>query len=290
MQSLDPSRNIVLKQRKMFLGISSFTYGWAIDAKGPSGFLNEQDLVAQTISFGLECLQIGDNLPLHALSDAQLSGLRNALREKNIRLEVGARGLTEGHLSQYLDIAVSFQSPLLRFVIDGANYAPDIETIIAILKNILPELKKHKITLGIENHDRFKAKELQRIMEAISDDHIGICLDSVNSIGAGEGLEWVADRLAHYTVNLHIKDFMIRRFPNNMGFTVAGAPAGKGMLDLSMIMEKLAKYNRCQSAILEQWVVPENNLDDTIKKEKQWAVEGIQYLRQLSYFKSNILC
>ena len=35
MQSLDPSRNIVLKQHKMFLGISSFTYGWAIDAKGP---------------------------------------------------------------------------------------------------------------------------------------------------------------------------------------------------------------------------------------------------------------
>ena len=127
-------------------------------------------------------------------------------------------------------------------------------------------------------------------MEAISDDHIGICLDSVNSIGAGEGLEWVADRLAPYTVNLHIKDFSIRRFPNNMGFTVAGAPAGKGMLDLPMIMEKLTKYNRCQSAILEQWVVPENNLDDTIKKEKQWAVEGIQYLRQLSYFKSNILC
>jgi 3-oxoisoapionate decarboxylase len=268
----------------MFLGISSFTYGWAIDAKSPSGSLKEQDLVAQTITFGLRCLQIGDNLPLHTFSDAQLSGLQSTLRENNIRLEVGARGLTEDHLRQYLHIASSFQSPLLRFVVDGANYAPDIETIIAILKNILPELKKHNVTLGIENHDRFKAQDLQRIMEAISDGHIGICLDSVNSIGAGEGLEWVADRLAPYTVNLHIKDFCIRRFPNNMGFTVAGAPVGKGMLDLSMIMEKLGKYNRCQSAILEQWVVPENDLDDTIKKEKQWAVEGVQYLRQLSYF------
>ena len=289
MQSHKPSRNIALKQRKMFLGISSFTYGWAINGKGSSGSLNEQDLVAQTINFGLGCLQIGDNLPLHTLSAAQLSDLQNVLREKNIRLEVGARGLTEDHLRQYLDITASLQSPLLRFVVDDANYAPDIEKIIAILKNILPDLKKHKITLGIENHDRFKAKDLQHIMEAISDDHIGICLDSVNSIGAGEGLEWVADMLAPYTVNLHIKDFSIRRFPNNMGFTVAGAPAGKGMLDLSMIMEKLAKYNRCQSAILEQWVVPENVLDDTIKKEKQWAVEGIQYLRQLGYFKSNIL-
>src|SRR5688572_13994702 len=161
MQSLVPSRNIVLKQRNMFLGISSFTYGWAIDSKAQSDSLTEQDLIAQTISFGLGCLQIGDNLPLHTLSAAQISGLRNALHEKKIRLEVGARGLTEDHLRQYLDIAVSFQSPLLRFVVDGGNYAPDIETIIAILKNILPELKKYKITLGIENHDRFKAKELQ---------------------------------------------------------------------------------------------------------------------------------
>lgn len=269
----------------MVLGISSFTYGWALSANGTSESLNEQDLVAQTINFGLKCLQIGDNLPLHTLSSAKLSALRNTIHENNIRLEVGARGLTEDHLHRYLDITASLQSPLLRFVVDEAKYEPELETITSILKNILPHLKKHNITLGIENHDRFRAIELRNIMEAISDDHVGICLDSVNSIGAGEGLEWVTDVLAPYTVNLHIKDFSIRRFSHNMGFTIAGAPTGKGMLDLSMIMEKLSKYNRCQSAILEQWVIPEGNLDDTIKKEKQWAMEGVQYLKQLPYFR-----
>jgi sugar phosphate isomerase/epimerase len=175
---------------------------------------------------------------------------------------------------------------LLRFVVDENKYEPETETIIAILKNVLSDLKRHHITLGIENHDRFKATDLRRMMETISDDLVGICLDSSNSIGAGEGLAWVADVLAPYTVNFHIKDFCIRRFPHNMGFTVEGAPTGKGMLDLSMVMEKLAKYNRCQSAILEQWTVPGNNMDETIEKEKQWAVEGIQYLKQLPYFKS----
>jgi 3-oxoisoapionate decarboxylase len=271
----------------MVLGISSFTYGWALSANGSSQSLNEQYLVAQALNFGLKCLQIGDNLPLHTLSSQQLSGLRNAVHENNIRLEVGARGLTEDHLHRYLDIAASLQSPLLRFVVDGHNYEPALETITTMLKNILPNLKKHKITLGIENHDRFRAVELRNIMETISDDHIGICLDSVNSIGAGEGLEWVTNVLAPYTVNLHIKDFSIRRFSHNMGFTVAGAPAGTGMLDLSMIMEKLSKYNRCQSAVLEQWVIPEDNLYDTIKKEKQWATEGIQYLKQLPYFRTD---
>ena len=273
----------------MVLGISSFTYGWGIGTPETPGTLNEQDLVGQTINFGLKCLQIGDNLPLHTWSSVRLSALRKNVDDNNLRLEVGARSLTEDHLHQYIDITASLHSPLLRFVIDGHNYEPDLKTIISILKNILPDLKRHHIILGIENHDRFKAKELRNMMDTISDDHIGICLDTVNSIGAGEGLEWVTEILAPYTVNLHIKDFNIRRFSHNMGFTVAGSPAGKGMLDLSMIMEKLSDFKRCQSAILEQWVVPETHLSDTIEKEKRWAAESIQYLKQLKYFKSNTL-
>jgi 3-oxoisoapionate decarboxylase len=269
----------------MVLGISSFTYGWAFSVNGIPERLNEQDLVARTVEFGLKCLQIGDNLPLHTLSRERLVALRDAVHRNNIRLEIGARGLTEDHLHRYLDIAASFHSPLLRFVIDENKYEPELKTIIPILKNILPYLKKNKIILGIENHDRFKAVELRNMMDAISDDHIGVCLDTVNSIGAGEGLEWVTDVLAPYTVNLHLKDFSVKRFSHNMGFRVAGAPVGTGMLDLSRIMEKLSKHNRCQSAVLEQWVLPEHDVVETIQKEKQWAIEGIGYLKQLPYFR-----
>ena len=271
----------------MVLGISSFTYGWAFSVNGIPERLNEQDLVAKTIEFELKCLQIGDNVPLHTFTPERLSALRHAKNKNNIRLEVGARGLTEEHLHRYLDIAASLQSPLLRFVIDENKYEPELKTITPILKNILPHLKKHNITLGIENHDRFKAVELRNMMDAISDHNVGICLDTVNSVGAGEGLEWVTDVLAPYTVNLHIKDFSIMRFSHNMGFTVAGAPAGKGMLDLPRIMEKLSKHKRCQSAVLEQWVIPEKELVETIQKEKQWAIEGIKYLKRLPYFRED---
>jgi sugar phosphate isomerase/epimerase len=271
----------------MVLGISSFTYGWALHSRDAGESLNEQDLVAQTIAFGLKCLQIGDNLPLHTFPPARLSALQKAAYNNNVRLEVGARGLTEHHFQRYLDIAASVQAPLLRFVIDEDNYAPGIDAIISILKNFVSHLRKYNVILGIENHDRLKATELVHIMEKISDEHVGICLDSVNSIGAGEGIEWVTEMLAPFTVNLHIKDFVIRRVSHNMGFTVAGAPAGHGMLDLSMVMDKVLKYDRCQSAVLEQWVVPEKQLDETLKKEKQWATDGISYLKHLPYFETN---
>ena len=272
----------------MILGISSFTYGWSIGVDGYASRLNEQDLIRQTMKFGLTCLQLGDNLPLHTLPHSRLTDLKRAAAENKVRLEVGARKLTEDHLHRYIDIAVFLQAPFLRFVIDENDYEPESKTIISILRNVLLDLRKYKITLGIENHDRFKSRELAKIMESISDEHVGICLDCVNSIGAGEGLEWVTDMLAPYTVNLHIKDFSIQRFSHKMGFTVAGTEAGKGMLDLPWVMEKLVPYQRCQSAILEQWVPPEEQLDDTIKKEYEWADQGIRYLKQLPYFKNTL--
>lgn len=272
----------------MILGISSFTYGWSIGIKPGISSLSEQDLIDNTLRFGLACLQVGDNLPLHAMSEMRLKNFKASASKNNIRLEIGARKLTENHLHRYLEIVDFLKAPLLRFVIDGNDYSPPAPTIISILKNAIPDLKRHQVILGIENHDRFKAKELATIMDAVSDEHIGICLDCVNSMGAGEGLEWVTDILAPYTVNLHIKDFCIKRMPHMMGFTVTGAPTGTGMLDLTGIMEKLTRYNRCQSAILEQWVIPEEKMEATLEKESQWANQGIRYLKALPYFNPNI--
>ena len=271
----------------MILGISSFTYGWAVGMNLDNPKLTELELLARVEAYGLKCVQVGDNLPLHRLTESKLQELKIRAEENHTRLEVGARKLTEDHLKLYLEISKVLKAPLLRFVVDGDDYQPSGQTIISIVKNIVPELKKNNITLGIENHDRFKARELAAIMDAVSDERVGICLDSVNSIGAGEGLEWVTDLLAPHTVNLHIKDFHIQRFDHKMGFVVTGAPAGTGMMDVSMIINKLSPFGRCQSAILEQWAAPEATEDLTIEKENLWAEQGINFLKGLPYFRTN---
>lgn len=177
------------------------------------------------------------------------------------------------------------QAPLLRFVIDCPGFEPDCGTVVKVIKNILPQLKAQNITLGIENHDRFKAKELAGIMESVGDKNVGICLDCVNSMGAGEGLEYVVDILAPYTVNLHIKDFIVNRLPHQMGFTIEGCPAGTGLINVGLLMEKVERYGRCESAILEQWVVPGHTKAATLKKEEEWAQQSINYLKRTNYFK-----
>jgi 3-oxoisoapionate decarboxylase len=252
----------------------------------PDAPLTEVDLINKTVAAGLQCLQIGDNLPLHTLSRQRLDHLNALVIKHNIRLELGARKLTREHLHQYIELATFFSSPLLRFVVDGHQYEPDDNTIIHIINEALPLLKKNKITLGIENHDRFKAIELASIMDAIADKHVGICLDCVNSLGAGEGLEWVSNVLIPYTVNLHVKDYTIQRLPHNMGFTVTGTPTGAGMTNVTGLLDHLSKHKRCQSTVLEQWVTPEKNIEDTIRKENEWADESLRYLKQLPHFKT----
>lgn len=272
----------------MILGLSSFAYGWTIGMDPDNPGLGEIELLSRANNYGLNCLQVGDNLPLHSLSPEKLEEFKTAASTQNTRLEVGARKLTEKHLQRYVEISNFLEARLLRFVVDDDQYQPSHQTIIAIVRNILPVLKQSGLTLGIENHDRFKAMELASIMEGIADDRVGICLDCVNSIGAGEGLDWVVNILAPYTVNLHIKDFTIQRLQHNMGFTVFGTPAGTGMMDLPTLIDKLLRFNRCRSAVLEQWVIPEATSDLTKKKEILWADQSIKYLKSLPYFNSNL--
>jgi sugar phosphate isomerase/epimerase len=135
------------------------------------------------------------------------------------------------------------------------------------------------IWLGIENHDRFTAATLREIIEDAGCERIGVCLDTANSLGAGEGLDVVVETLAPLVLNLHVKDFHIARVPHQMGFTVTGRPAGSGCLDVGRLLERLAPARRCETAILEIWTPPEARIEETIAKEATWAAQSIQYLK-----------
>jgi sugar phosphate isomerase/epimerase len=261
----------------MQLGISSYTFGWAVQVGG----FDENDLLNCVLELGVSLVQFGDNLPLHELSDTRLDALSVRAARENIALETGARGLTARHLQRYLEISRRLNAKLLRFVADDGEYHPSAEEIIAILRAAAPQLGP--VQIGLENHDRFAASALRHIVETIGSENVGICLDTANSLGAGEGLSEVLAHLAPHTLNLHIKDFAIERVPYLMGFTVEGRAAGEGMMNLPNVLAQLDAA-RCQTAVLELWTPPETALSDTLAKERQWAKRSLDYLRGLGCF------
>lgn len=267
----------------MKLGISSFTYGWAVGIEGytpaePMGFL---ELIERTHDFGLSLLQVGDNLPLDQLTDSELQEGKQALKQYGIELELGIRGLRDSRIRKYLELCRLFSSRLLRVVIDEAGYEPAEEEIIRILKKWDPELRSEGITVGIENHERLKAVQLASIIRQVGSPFVGICLDTANSLGALEGLDTVADTLIPYTVNLHAKDVSIRRLKSQLGFEITGTVSGEGMLNMVDLIRRVSENGRDVNCILEQWTAYTGDLEGTIRKEAREAAKGVHNLQKI---------
>ncbi len=263
----------------MKLGLSSYTFGWAVGLPGhaPAQPLDEHGLLDKCRELGVSLLQFGDNLPLHTFDHSRLERLSSRARRDGVELEIGARGLTVERVSQYAAIARWLNAKLIRFVIDEPGHHPEPTAVTRLLRESVPQLAG--LVLGIENHDRFPAAILRAIVEDAGSERIGVCLDTANSLGAGEGIDTVLRELAPLAVNLHLKDFSIARVPHLMGFTVEGRPAGRGLLNIPALLDRLTAFPRCQTAVLELWTPPEADLEQTIAKESAWAVQSLSYLQ-----------
>ncbi|MFN8094031.1 MAG: TIM barrel protein [Vicinamibacteria bacterium] len=161
----------------------------------------------------------------------------------------------------------------------GDHPSPD-ETV-ARLAPFVPRFADAGVAIAIENHDRFATGTLVEIVERLSPENVGICLDTVNSFAALEGPDVVVERLAPYALNLHVKDFTISRVDGQMGFSVEGAPAGRGRLDVPRLLRRLAAAGRDVNAILELWTPRQAGLEETIALEASWAKSSVSYLRRI---------
>lgn len=276
----------------MRLGISSYTFGWAVGTDGhrPPNALTAFDLIDQAADFRVGVLQIADNLPAAFYEPASVRDIAAYADRRGVAIELGTRGCRSDHLRRFVAIARELRSPILRVVLDAADDHPSEAEVVDRLAAVLPEFRggdgRHAVRLAIENHDRFRAAALVGILRELGrrgvGDRVGICLDTVNSFGALEGPEVVVDTLGPYVVNLHLKDFAVRRLPHLQGFTVEGRPAGEGMLDVPWLLRRLRELNPAggYNAILEQWVPPEAEVADTVRKEAEWAERSVRAGRE----------
>lgn len=263
----------------MQLGLSSYAYGWAV-AQGLDCF-DEHTLLDRARGFGLSLVQFGDHIPLVQFDRARLQRLRSRAQDEGITLETGGRTLTPENLRAHIALCENMNSRLLRFVIDGEGFEPAPQEVVAIVRAQVSRLEGSGVTLGIENHDRLGVRVLSRIVEEVGSACVGVCLDTANSLGAGEGLQEVLQVLARDTVSLHLKDFCIRRVAWQMGFEIRGCAAGQGMMDAPSVVAHVALEGRCASAVVETWAPAQPGAPDALEVERQCARASVEYLRGL---------
>lgn len=261
------------------VGVSSYAFGWAVEHAQP--VFDEHALLSFACRHGVPVVQVADNMSLHAWTAERLEQFVSASRSAGISIELGARGLTEAHLERYLELCRRCSARILRFVADAPGYEPSAGRLISLIRNADSALASAGVVLALENHDRWTAIELRRIIEGAGTSRAGVCLDTANSFGAGEGLDVVCRALAPFVVNLHVKDVTIRRLAHQMGFSIEGCALGDGLLPIASTMLSVRRFGQCTTAVLEAWTSPSTNMSETIAKEAFNAELSISRLKVL---------
>jgi sugar phosphate isomerase/epimerase len=264
------------------LGISSWSYPWAIGVPGydrPEAPLDAFGLLDRAVALGVEVVQVADNLPVDALSTDDLARLAEGASRSGIAIELGTRGVEPAHLARYLELALATGARLVRTLTHRKDSTPDLPQIEAWLRQSLPSYERAGVTLALENYERHTAAELAALVYKIGSPSLGVCLDTVNSLGALETPAEVVCRLAPLTVNLHVKDFEIKRVPSMMGYVVTGCPAGTGRLDVPWLLDEMRGCGRDPSVIVEQWPPFSDTIGVTVALEAAWAEQSVRYLQ-----------
>jgi hypothetical protein len=265
----------------MKLGISSYTFPWAIglpDAT-PSHPLQPLQLLEKAQELGVGIVQFGPNMALDKLPEQELREVVNYANSWEIDLEMGMVGIDPGHLRDQLQFAKRIGVILLKITPERPDGQTPIRTeISSCLQDVMGELEKGEICLAIDN-SRIPAGELNALLESIRSPWLGAALDTANPMALPQGWQLSVRVLAHRTLSLQIKDFIVQPAAHGMGFSVIGCPVGKGQLNIPWLVESFARLRIEPSAIIESWTPKQETLEETIALEDKWAKQSLDCLR-----------
>ncbi|WP_417270385.1 sugar phosphate isomerase/epimerase family protein [Celeribacter sp.] len=257
----------------MKLGLGSYAYRWSIGIKDqvPTTPLTAFDLLDRAEALGLDVVQYADNMPLDRYSEADHHRLYETAQDKGLTLELGTQCFDADEVDRYLDIGQRLGAKIMRVALDEADSHVPVGTLAEQLRPRVDKARAKGMKIAIENHFNYPSPRMVDLLDAVNDDHLGVCLDVANSICAGEWPHETIAMLAPYTINLHLKDYEITPDPYGVGFRIHGVPLGQGRAPIAWTLDQLAHCPADMSVILEHWLMlDEGGLDAAIAKEQPW--------------------
>ena len=266
----------------MKLGISSYTYPWAIGLPGapPNQPLTPLQLMEKAQELGVGIVQFGPNMPLDKLPEKELREVVKHADSWKIDLEVGTVGFDPARLRFQIQFARRIGAILLKTTPERPDGTlPTRMEIAECLRGIIKDLADAEIGLAIDN-GRMPAQELNELLGAVRSPWLGVALDTATPLAIPQGWQISVRVLTHRTLCLHIKDFVVQPGEHGMGFSIKGCPVGAGQLNIAWLMESIAAIRVQPSVIVESWTPEQTTLPETIALEHAWAKQGVDYLRR----------
>lgn len=264
----------------MELGLGSYAFRWAIGIKDqhPDSPMTAFDVLNAAAHYGLKVVQYADNMPLDQLTEADHHRLFDQAQSKGIALELGTQCFNAEEVGRYLTIGQRLHAKIMRVALDEADSHMPVPELADQLRPLLDNAAAAGMKIAIENHFNYPSPRMVELIDTVDHPALGVCLDVANSICAGEWPEDTIKLLAPYTINLHLKDYVITPDTYGVGFYIHGVPLGQGRAPIPWILDQLAQCPADMSVILEHWL-PQDRRDEETLWLDQTVVAAREFIK-----------
>ena len=215
-------------------------------------------LLDKVVEYGLEGVMCSSRELLKLDGEARHRFVEKAAQD-GLYLELTGAGVNPGQSGKSVDDLVEAWKPLFPLASEvGASILntclgtfpnrmfkspsldEQIQMTIEALRRLAPVVADYGVTITMELHTDLTSSELVHIVEAVDSPHVGVNLDTANSLGMLEDPVEAARHLLPYVRTTHYKDTCIYLTDDGYNWQ-GGAPLGTGLVDLPTITEMLYK-------------------------------------------------
>jgi hypothetical protein len=139
-------------------------------------------------------------------------------------------------------------------------------------------VRRHGVKLALENHKDWRVTDLLGILKRLSSEHVGVTLDTGNSIALLEDPMEVVKSLAPFAFSVHLKDMGMREYED--GFLLSEVVFGEGLLDLQAVVETIRRASPGVRFSLE--MITRDPLRVPCLTDKYWATFTAMPARDLA--------
>ena len=224
----------------MLLGLDSFSYHIAYSWGGMDVFAfvrraHELGLDGAKINMGGDCAgHLGNADPAH------LRKVRALAESFGMYLELDTRGTEPSHLDKALRICKALGGDVVRtYVSVGGDVAQQLDQAPRNFRAVLPLCEELGVRIALENHEYESSRQLVRVVEEIASEHIGLQVDTGNSMPIWEDPLEAVKTMAPHAISSHFKDQAVMMEKGEP--CVVGVPLGRGRVDCAECFRVLAK-------------------------------------------------
>ena len=109
----------------------------------------------------------------------------------------------------------------------------------AMVERAAPVAEQLRLPLAIENHKDQRVEERVALLQSISSEYVGACVDTGNSVALLEDPLETVRALAPWAHAVHLKDQALRAYEE--GFLLGDIPLGQGCLPLAEMIAELRR-------------------------------------------------